>query len=348
MIRRGPLRSLAPLGLAVLLVAGACAGGTDDADQVRQDAPGTTRATDPGTDDAGDGENGERAEAGWTELEQAPLALTEVDAAAFDGELWTVGGFTAEGGVTTTVQIFEPRNGEWREGPDLPAALHHASLVATDRHLVVIGGYAGRSFDPVDDVFVLDDGGRGWRSGPPLPAARGAGGAAWDGDRVLFGGGVGPDGLADEVWALADIDGRWIDVGRLSTPRDHLDAASDGSGRTWFLAGRAERLTANLGTVDLVEGDEVRRLGEVPTPRGGVAAFYSGEHGACVAGGERPEATFDEVECIDAEGAVTTLPPLRVPRHGIGADVIDGVAYVALGGPEPLLTVSSVIEALEL
>jgi hypothetical protein len=45
---------------------------------------------------------------------------------------------------------------------------------------------------------------------------------------------------------------------------------------------------------------------------------------------------------------VTTLPPLNEPHHGHGAAVVDGIAYVLLGGPEPTLSADSTVEALTL
>lgn len=337
--------------LAAFVVLAGCAGDDDDAAPPATDvvdAPDDIAPDDtaPETDEtAADVELSEDA---WVELAEAPLALTENDAAAFEGELWVVGGFTADAGVTTSVSIYHPASDTWRSGPELPEPVHHARLVATDDTLVLIGGYRAVTFEPIDEVLVLDADATGWEVGPALPSPRGAGGGAWDGERIVFGGGVGPDGLADDVWALDGPGGEWSELGRLSVARDHLDAASDGDGAVWFLAGRELSLDANLAVVDLVVGDEVRLLGELPTPRGGVAAFYSAAHGACAAGGEAPTATFDEVECIDADGVVSSLPALGVGRHGLGADVIDGVAYVALGGPDPMLAVSAVIEALRL
>ena len=83
------------------------------------------------------------------------------------------------------------------------------------------------------------------------------------------------------------------------------------------------------------------------TARGGIAAFSTTDLGDCVVGGEGPEGTFGAVECI---GAIhrTTLPGLTVPRHGLGAVVVDGRAYALLGGRQPGLTVSDVVEVLDL
>ncbi|MCC5950523.1 MAG: hypothetical protein JJU45_00355 [Acidimicrobiia bacterium] len=346
MTTRTALAAVVVAAFALASCASDDADDTDPIDSTTTEQPSATPTTaDPDdTDDEADATD----EAAWVALADAPLELTENDAEAFDGELWVVGGLTADAAVSDDVLVYDPATDTWREGPSLPEPVHHARLVATDDDLVLIGGYRTLAFDAVDDVWVLNDERDGWVPGPPLPAARGAGGAAWDGERIVFGGGMDDDGLTADVFALDSLDGEWERIGELSIARDHLDATSDGAGTVWFLAGREMALTANLGAVDLLVGDTIEVIGELPTPRGGVAAFYSPTHGACLAGGEEPDSTFDEVECIDAEGEITVLAPLGVARHGLGAGVIDGVAYVALGGPEPMLAVSPTLEALEL
>jgi hypothetical protein len=284
----------------------------------------------------------------WTAVPSAPVALTEVAGAAHEGRAWIAGGLLEDGSATTRVLVFDPDGETWSEGPDLPQGLHHTTLVAAGNDLYVVGGLAGDyPGTPTADVLRLADDGSGWEEGPPLPEPRGAGAAAWDGDRILFGGGLTPGGeVADAVWALEN--GAWATVGSLSEPREHLAATSDGRGRTWFMAGRQVRLVTNVGVVDEVEGDGVRRLDAELTPRSGVAAFWVDGLGACLAGGEGPDGTLDEVECIGEDGNLAALPPLDSPRHGLGAAVIDDVVYVLLGGERPGLYVSDLGERLPL
>ena len=63
--------------------------------------------------------------------------------------------------------------------------------------------------------------------------------------------------------------------------------------------------------------------------------------------GESPGGTNAQVECIDEDGDIAVLPDLAHPRHGLGAAVVDGVAYVLLGGDQPGLFVSPTVESLE-
>jgi hypothetical protein len=327
--------------LAALVGLLGCGGGDDGA--APPPAPGDPEVTEPAGEEPPAGAT--PAADTWGARSPAPVPATEVGAAAFGDRVWVAGGFGAEGRPLDLVQVYDPAADAWEEGPPLPEPRHHAAVVAAGDDLVVVGGYVGGGFgQPTDRVLVLD--GDAWVEGPPLPASRGAGAAAWDGSRLVYAGGIGPDGLAADVWALEG--GAWEPVGSLGEARDHLGAASDGEGRVWFLGGRRGTLDTNLGAVDVVSGDDVSPGGSLPTPRGGVAGFFAPGVGACLAGGESPERTFDEVECVDAEGATAALPPLELPRHGLGAVVVDGTAYVLLGGPEPALSTSATVEALPL
>jgi hypothetical protein len=338
-----PMRIVPPL-LAGLVVAALVACGGDDVDDV--DDVGDTTTTAPSDEQVDDGVD-DPGEASWSSRSAAPVAATEVGAAVVDGQVWVVGGFAGDGRPLDLVQRYDPVDDSWTEGPALPDTVHHAAVVGADGTLLVVGGYGGGGFgQPLDTVWVLEPGAESWTTGPSLPSPRGAGAAAWDGRRAVFGGGVGPDGLADDVWALSD--GAWERVGELSVARDHLGAASDGDGRVWFLGGRLGTLDTNHATVDLADDTGVAPVGSLPTARGGVAGFHHPDHGACLVGGETPERTFAEVECVDDEGGTTSLPSLAVARHGLGAVVVDGVAYVLLGGPEPGLAVTDTVEALSL
>jgi Kelch motif len=295
---------------------------------------------------ASDAEGETPVEAAWVELRDAPLARLEMATAAHAGRIWLAGGLSPLGEAVAEVEIFDPATGEWSAGPSLPTGVHHAALVSDGERLVLIGGYIGASFNaPTEIVLTLAEGADAWEAGPSLPDARGAGAAAWDGSRIVYAGGVGPGGVSGDVFALAE--GAWEHIGAMPRAREHLAATSDGAGRTWLLGGRVGGLNANLGDVDVVEGASISAGDPLPTPRGGVGAFFLPELGACLTGGEAPTEAYDVVECVDGEGAVTSASPMNVRRHGHGAAVVDGVAYVLLGGPVPALSAQESVEALD-
>ena len=282
----------------------------------------------------------------WTPVADAPVARLEMATAAHRGRIWMAGGLSPLGEAVADVEVFDPASGEWSNGPSLPTGVHHAALVSDGERLLLLGGYLGASFNAATDiVLVLADGGESWEPGRLLPEPRGAGTAAWDGARVIFAGGVGPGGVAGDVYALEGD--AWTRIGAMPRAREHLAAASDGQGRTWLLGGRVAGLDANLGDVDLVVGDAITALDALPTPRGGVGAFYLPELGACLTGGEAPAEAYTVVECVDGDGRVSSGPPMSVRRHGHGAAVVDGVAYVLLGGPTPGLSAHASVERLD-
>jgi non-specific serine/threonine protein kinase len=282
----------------------------------------------------------------WDTLDDAPFARIEAAAAAHDGEIWLAGGLNADGSATEETWRYDPTGGTWSPGPALPDALHHAAMVSTGEALLLIGGYRGASFSvPVDQVLRLMPDAAGWVADEPLPEPRAAGAAAWDGERIVYAGGVRGGGAVSD--GVLGWDGeRWFTIGAMASPREHLSATSDGVGRVWLLGGRSLSLDTNVGTVEIVEGSLVARVAQLPTPRGGAAAFHLPEVGACLAGGEEPSGAFDVVECIDDGLDVVRLSDMAGPRHGHAAAVLDGVVYVLLGGPEPLLTVSGTVQRL--
>jgi hypothetical protein len=292
------------------------------------------------------GRTAELGESGWVRAAAAPVALTEVAAAAHRGRIWVAGGLDAGGRAVDRVLVYDPAADEWSDGPALPEPIHHSALVSDGDVLILIGGYVGDGFGaPTDAVRRLEDEGS-WQAGEPLPAPRAAGAAAWNGQgRLMYGGGVGPGGVSADVFVHGE-DG-WRSLAVLSRAREHIAATSAGDGSVAFLGGR-DGLTGNLGTVDLVSAEGVvGATDDLPTARGGIAAFWAGSLGHCVVGGEGPSGTFGAVECVGAT-EMSTLPGLTVPRHGLGAAFLDGRAYVLLGGPRPGLTVSDVVEVLDL
>ena len=298
-----------------------------------QDHPGRTAA--PG-------------EAGWVRAGAAPIALTEVAAAAHQGRIWVAGGLDDAGRAVAHLLVYDPVGDAWavvatvaRAGPPLGARVGWRVRCSSSAGTRATASTARRPRSGASMTRMRACGPPPSRC--PSPAVPGA--AAWDGRAsILYGGGVGPSGVSADVFILDG--GEWRPLASLSRPREHLAASSSGVGSVAFLAGRDAG--GNLGTVDVVsEAGEVARGPDLPTPRGGVAAFAAGALGDCVVGGEGPNGTFADVECVGATGT-TTLPGLTAPRHGLGAAVLGDRAYVLLGGPRPGLTVSAVVEVLDL
>ena len=179
----------------------------------------------------------------WIERAAATEPLLEVGVAVLDDRIWVAGGLQTDGSASDRVEIYDPRADAWSRGPTLPEPIHHSALVSDDERLWLVGGYVGDDLaHPTAAVRRLDPGADRWVEDRPLPEPRGAGAAAYDGRRIVYAGGVEPDSVAVEVFVL-DPDG-WRVLGRLSRPREHLAAATDGAGRTFALGGRSADSTA--------------------------------------------------------------------------------------------------------
>lgn len=266
----------------------------------------------------------------WTRLQDLPTPLEAAGMEHFEGRVWVAGGVSPNEGrpKLDTVQVYDPQSRHWSYGPRLPVAVSHASLVSTGKQLFVLGGISAQGSEA--GVHHLDTATGLWREDKPLPAARGAGAAVWDGNRLVFGGGVGQDHRAsDDVWALEN--GDWHSIGRLQKPREKLAVATDGYGTVWFLAGRDPNIQSPIyGLVDVVQAANVHP-GKAVTPLEAPAAVWWPGAGVCLIGGQANDGFSARVDCLDQKSGKRPYAPLAQPRAGLGATVLDGVVYVAGG-----------------
>lgn len=90
-----------------------------------------------------------------------------------------------------------------------------------------------------------------------------------------------------------------------------------------------------------------RALARSTIARTEVAAARIGDGAYVVAGGEEDAGTIAEVEFYDPRTRRwRSEPPMRTPRHGLGAVSHGGRIVVLEGGPRPGLFLSDVTEAL--
>ncbi|MET7392211.1 kelch repeat-containing protein [Dactylosporangium sp. NPDC005572] len=284
----------------------------------------------------------------WQRLPDAPSARTEVAAAVSGTRIVVAGGYRADGGTVSTVEIFDTATGRWSVGPPLPLAVNHAMAAAVDGTIYVFGGYLGDG-TPSAAAFRLGPTDQQWGSVADLPEGRAAGAAAAIGGTVHVAAGIGPgkDTLATTMLVYDTAAGRWRTAPGPPTPREHLGGAATG-GKVYTVAGR----TAKAGNLAVVEAYDPAtgawtRLPDLPTARGGLAATATCRGWVVAAGGEGQH-TFNQVEAYDpAAGAWHALPPMPNPKHGLGLVTVGPLLYTLPGGPEPGLHVAATTEALD-
>jgi len=309
--------------LVAVLAVGACTGGSP--------AP-------PGPD----GTDGPR----WRRLADAPSERTEVAAAAAGTDIAVVGGYQGSGPTVSTVEILDTATGQWRQGPDLPQAVNHAMAASVNGEVHVFGGYLD-SQTPTAAAYRLD--GPAWVPVAPMPAGRAAGTAVAVGGSVYVAGGIGPDGLANDMFVYDAGADRWSTAPGPPTRREHLGGAGFGA-IVYTVGGRASGVSGILSAFEAYDTATRTwaRLPDLPTPRGGLAASATC-NGLVVAVGGEARSTFPEAEAFDTRTRTwSSLPELPTPRHGLGVVAVGTTLYTLAGGPRPGLHVSAATEAIDL
>jgi N-acetylneuraminic acid mutarotase len=163
----------------------------------------------------------------WESLPALPDARSSHDAIAIGDALYVVGGWKIDGAPTdgtyaTTMLRF--RNGAW-ESIEAPFQRRALGLAATSRHLVAVGGLAGRAVSQAVDVY--DTTTNEWSSGPALPGENTGFGVSVVavGDAILA---SGSDGVLHR-WRVGEP--AWTAIGRFAFPRffHRLAALPDGT-----------------------------------------------------------------------------------------------------------------------
>lgn len=310
--------------VAAVVAAGCSGGGTE--------APRATTTPSPTADSTGPGSGGSPGD-----LAPLPEPRTEVAGTAWDGRIVVGGGLLPDRSATARIDLYDPDTDAWERLPDMPRALHHHGYVVVDGELWVVGGYetVDDQWVPTDRVWRLAAPDADWVQGPSLTVPRGGLAVVATGSQVWAIGGVGPDGTHRTTERLAD--GAWAAGPDLAETREHVAAAARGDDVV-VIAGRDGGMDTNRASTELLTGDAASPGPELAVARGGIAAATLGEV-VCVAGGETPEGTVAEVECLE-DGSWRVAFELVEPRHGLAVVALGNRLHVIGGGPTPGLSVS--------
>jgi N-acetylneuraminic acid mutarotase len=130
-------------------------------------------------------------------------------------------------------------------------------------------------------------------------------------------------------------DDHWRRLGdQLTKAREHLAADTDGKGSVYFIAGEqtVNNQKTEFPTVDVVKGNKVSKVGDLPINRGAVAGFWLPPSTACAVGGRNSDGRpVGAVDCVSADGKKVSLPSLPEARFGVAAALFEDRLY-AFGG----------------
>lgn len=272
-----------------------------------------------------------------TWIERAPLPggpRQEIGLAELDGVLFALGGFEGPfAGLSGRVETYDTTTDTWQVRASLPLPGHHVGAGTVAGHVYAIGGLTSLQFQPRDEVFRYRADIDAWEPVAPMPTARGALAVATVGERLHAIGGFGAGVEVDDHAAYDPAANEWEVLPPLPGARDHTAAAVI-DGMIYVIGGRTPN-TARLDRYD----PQARRwttLAPMPTARSGHAvAAIDGK--LLVLGGEvdnrrPPNRVFLEAELYDPEtNRWVSLPSMPLPRHGMGAAVVDDVVFLPGG-----------------
>jgi DNA-binding CsgD family transcriptional regulator len=154
------------------------------------------------------------------EVESAvkPTAVSDAAAVVLRGNIYVPGGVDASGNVRNILEIYDPRDQRWEQGPAMPASRSHYSLVVFEGRLYVIGGWDGEQNR--SEVFIYDPELQLWQPGPSLPSPRQSSGAVVTSGWIYLVGGNDEGGSLRECLRLdpTDSGARWNEIAPLPEP----------------------------------------------------------------------------------------------------------------------------------
>lgn len=230
------------------------------------------------------------AETGWREVAPLPVRRARLGLAALDGQLYAVGGMTAEG-PSARLDIYDIQADRWREGAPRPVALANVGAVALQGSILVPGG-CDEQGAPVAAVHAYDPSVDVWETRAPLPSPLcGYASVAWEGHAYVFGGWDGQENQA-AAWRYDPVTDVW-EV--LPSPREaRAFGAAAAIGREIFFVGGydgSERATCEVFLPDEGRWDGCPALLQ---PRGGLSLATVGGYVYAVGGGWSGYLGFNE------------------------------------------------------
>lgn len=292
----------------------------------------------------------------WKTMAPAPLKRTEVAAAAVNGKIYVIGGFSEPSlsnlttlAITNAVEEYDPATDTWSARASLPIGLHHTGIAALGGRIYVAGGFTKSLlsvWSPVATLYRFDPEGNTWTELAPMPTARGALAMTEIGGQLLAIGGYTEGGNSAAVERYDPTTNSWTAAAPLPTARDHLAVATV-SGRVYAIGGRLNRdYGRNLAVTEIYDpgGNRWSKGADLPTARSGITASVLRET-IYVLGGEAPEGTFQTNEAyLPARNEWRAMAPMPTGRHGLGSAVVGDHLYALSGGPKPGGSFSNVNE----
>ncbi|MEQ8768154.1 MAG: kelch repeat-containing protein [Planctomycetota bacterium] len=207
----------------------------------------------------------------WTFAPSMPVALDHMGVVALNGQLWVIGGFSADFVPRSQVWIFDPTGGTWSAGPPLPSPRGGCWAVAHSGRIIVLGG-TDTSGAATASTFLFDPGSGQWSSGASMRTAREHLTAVTAGAFVYAIGGRGNGLGARDVHERYDpASDQWTSLAPMPTKRSAMATAV--VGERIVVAGGEIPMLHSVTEVYDIPSDTWHTQTAMPIPRHGVAAI---------------------------------------------------------------------------
>ncbi|GAB3542972.1 Kelch repeat-containing protein [Spirosoma fluminis] len=246
----------------------------------------------------------------WRTLPVPPVEMNHFQAITYNGEIYVLGAFQGKYPHETpipNIYIYNPKQGAWRVGPEIPKERLRGSagvVVYNNKVYMACGITDGHYDGHVAWLDEYDPKTNTWKRLPDAPRTRDHISAAVVDDKLYLAGGRNSTARINKV---------------LETTIAEVDVYD-------FKTGRWETLPASSN---------------IPTQRAGATAVTQGGK-VWIIGGETTQLlAHNEAETLDPKtGRWAAGPKLNIGRHGTQAVVYDGKIYIVAGsanhggGPE--------------
>lgn len=284
----------------------------------------------------------------WSQ--SASIGQAREESVTFDlgGKMYVIGGYdnATTWTATTRSDRYDPATNTWTRIGNAPTKITHAGVAVDEAAGVayLAGGYIGDFPAPAATTVVwkYTAATDAWTQIKPLPAARGAGGAALIGQVLYFFGGGDSSRTTDHTttWALnlANSNANWAQRADMLVARNHFGAAAV-NGMIYAIGGQTglEAAAVNMSHVERYNPSTNRWESVAALPRvlshfTGSTDVYKGRY-IFIAGGEQPHnVAMADVYMYDTQtntwATMTSLPAARRATSGM---IIGDRFYVGNG-----------------
>lgn len=205
----------------------------------------------------------------WTSLADYPVPIMDNAVAAYQGDLYSVGGRTSVG-ATADAYTYDSGSGTWSRIAELPRARQKPAAAFLDGKLYVAGGW-GSTGQARADMDVYDPATNKWTAGPGMPAQRTAAGTAVLGDQLYVVGGCHTSCTKSEVYRYDASARTWTQVANY--PRATAWLACGGIDNAVYCAGGTSETGESTRTYRYdPAGNTWTRLADLPFDLWGMAS----------------------------------------------------------------------------